>query len=1002
MASLNANTTGAVDSAVTAKETLDFINMYGDAVVYQYLVDNRDIDDLLGNPAANSGSSPASLDMATKATGKLPMLSLAQQEEFYEAVSSAYTNLIDQLNQTGENRLEAQTLPLEAITHSRIKVFNGPGGESPFAADAYAEDVEVKKLTKPLSQAEVMNNLRTKLEMPDATLPQMERKGGEVMNQFLRSLQPEVNTYIEAELDKLVDANKIGPARTRLNGLWSRLQGSLRYAPIGTTIKVEMGRETYYGVVADVRKMGRSSTPLALSDYEVTVYTTDASRRLHIPASRIYTPMNPAPSGAEMSATFQRASRQESFMGTFTPIIEAFDHGQNVRTERRTIIAGNLLAGYGQFALGRVVNFTMKDGRLRQGILMPANFNVGTAIQDMPVKFANIDQVMQFLATLNTSTSQGRLVEDQTGNVRVTNLRGDHTLSVPGSKAQGARYFLNTDIRRAAGGRDFVRSGQTMMLRLGRDTATMQRVLEEMSKQGVEFQTNSFKDAARDITGEKLPETEIIPQDTAPNPGFEQAQEDREADEDNEMLSLIGEHGASNLPDARGRLANLNIAKQMDESGQYDANRIWLATGWEKGKEGKWKTEIDSNLFDIKDSKAKTLGEALHAPELFKAYPELKDVNVSINQKGVGQLDAGTSGSFNQQTHTITINEGSNFTTFSTLQHEIQHAIQYIEGFAVGTNWRQFMPAAFHQDVSALSDDEYTRAIINARDRYHRTAGEVEARNVQFRNDLSPAEKKRTSPGESEDVPRQRQIVLYESEMAAMAHQEMMSIADAEKEETDRRNAVKLLKAVPLSELTPSVNFNAQGDRIKINLPAMELLRRGFEQVDIDGGKRRFGKEETYPSFLGLFDDGKKLSKVADVLDKNGGVQAQQLAAAIRDALKVSNTAVFYVSDAKLPQELFHQAVYIVSVEKGLTKRHADAQKLDSSPQVAKADKYFFSKQAEYQIDNIMRTKGLNRQQAANFRKAIIREETAAWTAEGNGKISGSVKTRPITICSIS
>ena len=76
-------------------------------------------------------------------------------------------------------------------------------------------------------------------------------------------------------------------------------------------------------------------------------------------------------------------------------------------------------------------------------------------------------------------------------------------------------------------------------------------------------------------------------------------------------------------------VGKLDQAKAMLEKGA-DEVEIWQKTGWFKDKDGAWK-------FEIGDGKAKLnpgfqsggrLGELLEHEELFKAYPELKDVTV--------------------------------------------------------------------------------------------------------------------------------------------------------------------------------------------------------------------------------------------------------------------------------------------------------------------------------------------------------------------------------------
>ena len=71
----------------------------------------------------------------------------------------------------------------------------------------------------------------------------------------------------------------------------------------------------------------------------------------------------------------------------------------------------------------------------------------------------------------------------------------------------------------------------------------------------------------------------------------------------------------------------LSKAKAMLEKGANEVE-IWQKTGWYKDKDGAWKFEIDDTPAKIKNQNANKLGDLLEHKELFKAYPELKDINV--------------------------------------------------------------------------------------------------------------------------------------------------------------------------------------------------------------------------------------------------------------------------------------------------------------------------------------------------------------------------------------
>ena len=181
------------------------------------------------------------------------------------------------------------------------------------------------------------------------------------------------------------------------------------------------------------------------------------------------------------------------------------------------------------------------------------------------------------------------------------------------------------------------------------------------------------------------------------------------------LHQIAGEIGAQNLDNSEEvkegvtRMQNLAIAQQMDAKGE-DAKTIRLATAWEKGDDGKWKYEINDS-YKYNDNKLKdTLSEAkssykkesvvkikdiIDYPELFKAYPELQDMDLII-KVSENPYNA-TLGAYDPDDKNITLfyNDGASSQEFidlapSTLQHEMQHAIQYIEGFAKGGNESQF------------------------------------------------------------------------------------------------------------------------------------------------------------------------------------------------------------------------------------------------------------------------------------------------------------------------
>jgi hypothetical protein len=243
------------------------------------------------------------------------------------------------------------------------------------------------------------------------------------------------------------------------------------------------------------------------------------------------------------------------------------------------------------------------------------------------------------------------------------------------------------------------------------------------------------------------------------------------------LKSIIGIRGASSVSDAQTRQNNYVLAKAMEEAGK-DAKTIWMATGWERGVDGKWRNELSTEY--VKFTRAGyarengKLDEILDFPQLFEAYPELAKVNVTFEM-----LREGVNAQFNSQTNTITLGDRA---TKSSLIHEVQHAIQDIEGFPRGGALKQFLPTTWTNNL-----DEDNRSIDEAWRQYSSLAGEVEARNAQMRLYMTDQQRYTTPISESEDTPREEQIIQTDY---ATASDEVLKSAIASEVGDEARRAL--------------------------------------------------------------------------------------------------------------------------------------------------------------------------------------------------------------------
>lgn len=296
------------------------------------------------------------------------------------------------------------------------------------------------------------------------------------------------------------------------------------------------------------------------------------------------------------------------------------------------------------------------------------------------------------------------------------------------------------------------------------------------------------------------------------------------------QFQIIGELGARELDrnaESNERIENLETAKKMEET-KKDAKAIRLATGWEKGADGKWKYEIDDskvhfNLYDAMeewderhpryeelrekffktglseeeqkefdqwidernevsdkhtdmDFSEKLFGKTFKLPEvmrhneLFKAYPELKNVTVSIQRTG----ESGTLGNASYEAKHINLyrheKDIGSFEEWekkagSVLLHEVQHIIQGTEGFAKGASPEMFEESPESSEQSNALDGKIVaggKTFTSAMEAYRASAGEVESRNVQARMRFTPEQRINTLLSDTADIAPQDQIVMFD------------------------------------------------------------------------------------------------------------------------------------------------------------------------------------------------------------------------------------------------
>ena len=349
-------------------------------------------------------------------------------------------------------------------------------------------------------------------------------------------------------------------------------------------------------------------------------------------------------------------------------------------------------------------------------------------------------------------------------------------------------------------------------------------------------------------------------------------------------IQKAGIDGNSPLSDVKDK----RLLSILQTNEKENARKIKQATGWERGADGKWRYEVEdfeidpkglarknrlwSNLswgkeydalsdklfdgvelteeeaarFDELSEKAEELRATYEANDvrylddyvkdenLFKTYPELKQIRVEIYNAPTSNTGATYYGSQNLIRVNEFVLDRADFRII--LAHEVQHAVQSIEGFARGGNsmtYRKYLDALkekrdawsmieeFADKREELGEDASQMDVYNAlvneyhsdgfefgdgfipsrnafdkgfnlwvrgydkegyedayneyqsliekfglggeNDRYNELSGEVEARNVQSRMNMTPEKRRNTLASETEDVAREDQIFINDA-----------------------------------------------------------------------------------------------------------------------------------------------------------------------------------------------------------------------------------------------
>jgi len=396
--SLDANTASNQKNSTSVIDTDDFINKYGDEVVKAYMRDNEEFTMAVGDPCFLFTPKPVAKsvpdeDIAKKVTGRVAILESSKQEDFYNNVIGNYKQKINQLKNRGEYDLEVEAMKLNAEFIRETPLLARTSGQSVFADAAYKGVYECDVLRKPYTK-EVVLSLISKAgsnpketakkladEFRNAVKKECDKRLAEIEEQKVRAVEsmrnsPKFQKLVESgertwdEIQRDVEQKYVEQSERKQNETNTKTYKAriIEYFYAGRSCLIDLNTKAIC-LGADVNR--KANNPMAPSNITISFAVANSTRSIDY---------NIANEGHEKLMAIQNYTddlwrNNSGYIDLDKRIIDDWEKITKEATanrELRDIITGNILKGFGKAPeKSRLISFTMKDGSIRKGVLLP-------------------------------------------------------------------------------------------------------------------------------------------------------------------------------------------------------------------------------------------------------------------------------------------------------------------------------------------------------------------------------------------------------------------------------------------------------------------------------------------------------------------------------------------------------------------------------------------------------------------------------------------------------
>jgi predicted RNA methylase len=463
--SLDANTSSNQKQSKDLLDTDDFLNRFGDQIVEDYLKEFPEVNEILDDPLKlNSDSKGRTIvSPALTVSGRVAVLPVKDQENFYNEVIRRYREKIEYLKQIDEYDLEVEALDLQAETIKTQIAIVGKNPVSVFGTNSMLETVKAKVLKKPFKKMQVVEEITSALE--GKTAEEYVTYITETQAKTLQAIQEsEVNSlesYYNDKIDKIHEEKRLKKAKTEeeRNALIKQLVAGYEESKeeaVNKAVEKIRNNELYLKSFFEFFYPGRPINFPYSNFAEGNIYVKGICLGAKLDMNR----KNPfIPSAVQFRFAFTNGLKYMSLpasgeTGQKLHMIKGatyelalnerrviLDNWDDLTKEAaadfqtRHIITGNILQAFPKFP-GKLVSYTTKDGGTNKGILLHESFVPADTMKDkieVPIMTA-----LPFVKSLTI----GQSFSSKDGRLSISRQYDAYKIIVEGGK-KGKSIYLD-------------------------------------------------------------------------------------------------------------------------------------------------------------------------------------------------------------------------------------------------------------------------------------------------------------------------------------------------------------------------------------------------------------------------------------------------------------------------------------------------------------------------------------------------------------------------------